>query len=234
MSDGIDVRHWNPDISSDRIRRELGLSATAPVIGFVARIDPWKGLEIFLRAAKQVVERVPSAHFLIVGDAPAGFERYRDSMVSLSGALGLAKHVHFLGWRYRLSDIPEVMAALTMLCHTSARPEPFGLVVIEAMAVGCPVIAPLAGGPAEIVQENVTGYLVPPGEVAVFADRICCLIQDPERRARMSVAGRERVVREYSSERFTCRLADLYARVFSGEFSGAAARSRSGYRTSRD
>jgi glycosyltransferase involved in cell wall biosynthesis len=234
MPDGIDVRHWNPDISGERVRRELGLSATTPVIGFVARLDPWKGVEIFLRAARQVVERVPDAHFLIVGDAPVGFERYRDGMVSLSGSLGLAKRVHFLGWRYRLSDIPEVMAALTVLCHTPVRPEPFGLVAIEAMAVGCPVIAPLAGGPAEIVQEDVTGYLVPPGKTEAFADRICRLIQDPECRARMSFAGREHVIRKYSSERFARRLAELYARVFSGEFLGAAARPRSAYRPARD
>jgi glycosyltransferase involved in cell wall biosynthesis len=219
MPDGIDVRTWNPGISGDRIRRELGLSGTSPVIGFVARIDPWKGLEIFLRAARRVVERVPDGHFLIVGDAPAGFERYRDSMLTLSGVLGLAGRVHFLGWRYRLTDIPEVMAALTVLCHTPVRPEPFGLVAIEAMAVGCPVIAPLAGGPAEIVQEDITGYLVPPGDIGAFADRMCRVIQDPERRARMSAAGRERAVREYSSERFARRLADLYDRAFSGALS---------------
>jgi len=70
----------------------------------------------------------------------------------------------FLGWRYQLDDIPEVMAALTVLCHTPLRPEPFGLVLIEAMAVGCPVVAPRAGGPADIVLDGTTGYLVPPSD----------------------------------------------------------------------
>ena len=77
MPDGIDVERWNPKISGHRIRSELALAPDAPVIGFVARLDPWKGLEVFLQAAKLVSERVPSAHFLVVGDAPQGFEVYR-------------------------------------------------------------------------------------------------------------------------------------------------------------
>jgi glycosyltransferase involved in cell wall biosynthesis len=213
LPDGIDVGRWHPGISGDRIRRELNLTATAPVIGFIARLDPWKGLEVFLRAAKRVSEREPAAQFLIVGDAPSGFEAYRDAMKSLAGSLGLDRQVHFLGWRYRLDDIPEVMAALTVLCHTPVRPEPFGLVVIEAMAVGCPVVAPCAGGPAETVLEGVTGFLVAPGDADAFADRLCQVIAQRDGRAQMSSAARKRVVEEYSSERFGERLAEIYAGV---------------------
>jgi glycosyltransferase involved in cell wall biosynthesis len=213
MPDGIDVERWNPAISGERIRRELDLSPDVPVIGFVARLDPWKGLEVFLRAAKIVSERIPQARFLVVGNAPSGFEAYNAAMLSLAGTLGLDKRVHFLGWRYQLEDIPEVMAALTALCHTPIRPEPFGLVAIEAMAVGCPVVAPRAGGPAETVLDGSTGFLVPIGDADAFADRLCLLIEDPARRAEMGRAARARVINQYSSERFASRLAELYARV---------------------
>jgi glycosyltransferase involved in cell wall biosynthesis len=213
MPDGIDVVRWNPKISGCRIRHELGLPPDAPIIGFVARLDPWKGLEIFLQAAKRVSERVPTAHFLVVGDAPRGFEAYKDAMLSLASQLGLDGRVHFLGWRYQLEDIPEVMAALTVLCHSPLRPEPFGLVLIEAMAVGRPVVAPRAGGPADIVLDGTTGFLVPPSDVESFADRLCLLIEDPGRAARMGAAARERVVDRYSSERFASRLAEMYSRV---------------------
>jgi glycosyltransferase involved in cell wall biosynthesis len=196
MADGIDVARWNPGISGDRIRRELNLSPDTPVIGFVARLDPWKGVEVFLRAAKRVSERAPQTQFLIIGDS-----------------LDLSERVRFLGWRYRLDDIPEVMAALTALCHTPVRPEPFGLVVIEAMAVACPVVAPNAGGPAETVLDGTTGFLVPIGDFSLFADRLCRLIEDPACRASMAAAARHRAVNEYSSERFAARLAALYARV---------------------
>jgi glycosyltransferase involved in cell wall biosynthesis len=213
VADGIDIRHWNPGISGKRIRRELGLSPDVPVIGFVARLDPWKGLDVFLRAAKIVSERVPEAHFLIVGDAPSGFEAYQRAMVALADSLGLGARAHFLGWRYQLADIPEVMAALTVLCHTPVRPEPFGLVPIEAMAVGCPVVATRGGGPAETVLDGSTGFLVPIGDADAFAHRLCLLIEDPLRRAEMSKAARARIVSQYSSERFAGRLAELYARV---------------------
>jgi glycosyltransferase involved in cell wall biosynthesis len=213
MPDGIDVARWNPEISGHRIRNELRLPPDTPVIGFVARLDPWKGLEVFLQAAKLVSERVPSAHFLVVGDAPQGFEVYKQGMQSLANNLGLDGRVHFLGWRYQLDDIPEVMAALTVLCHTPLRPEPFGLVLIEAMAVGRPVVAPRAGGPADIVLDGTTGYLVPPSDVGSFADRLCLLVEDPSQAARMGTAARERVVDRYSSERFASRLAEMYSRV---------------------
>jgi glycosyltransferase involved in cell wall biosynthesis len=216
MPDGIDVGRWNPGISGERIRRELDLSPDVPVIGFVARLDPWKGLEVFLRAAKAVSARVPQAHFLIVGDAPPGFESYRAAMMSLADTMGLGARVHFLGWRYQLADIPEVMAALTVLCHTPVRPEPFGLVPIEAMAVGCPVVAPRAGGPAETVVDGSTGFLVPLGDADAFADRLCRLIEDPGRRAEMGTAARAWVVSQYSSERFARRLAELYSRIVPG------------------
>lgn len=216
MPDGIDVDHWNPAVSGDRIRRELNLAADTPVVGFVARLDPWKGVEVFLRAAKRVSEHAPQTQFLIVGDAPSGFEAYRDEMVSLAKTLGLENHVHFLGWRYRLGDIPEVMAALTVLCHTPVQPEPFGLVVIEAMAVGCPVVAPRAGGPAETVADGTTGFLVPMGDAEAFANRLCQLIENPARRNAMSIAARERAVGQYSSARFASRLAEAYARVLTG------------------
>jgi glycosyltransferase involved in cell wall biosynthesis len=213
MPDGIDVEHWNPAVSGDRIRRDLNLAADTPVVGFVARLDPWKGVEVFLRAAKRVSERAPQTQFLIVGDAPSGFEAYRDEMVALAKSLGLGNNVHFLGWRYRLGDIPEVMAALTVLCHTPVQPEPFGLVVIEAMAVGCPVVAPRAGGPAETVADGSTGFLVPIGDAEAFANSLCQLTEDPARRQQMSLAARERAVGQYSSTRFAARLAEAYARV---------------------
>ena len=213
MPDGIDVIRWNPEISGRRIRDELALPQDAPVIGFVARLDPWKGLEVFLQAAKLISGRVPGAHFLVVGDAPLGFEAYKEGMLSLANNLGLNGRVHFLGWRYQLDDIPEVMAALTALCHTPLRPEPFGLVLIEAMAIGRPVVAPRAGGPADIVLDGTTGYLVPSGDVGSLADRLCLLIQDPGRAARMGMAARARVVDRYSSERFASRLAEMYSRV---------------------
>lgn len=213
LPDGLDLSRWQSGVSGRRIRAELGFADTTPLIGFIARLDPWKGLDVFLRAAKLVAGRVPQAQFLVVGEAPDGFERHRDRMKRLANELGIAPQVHFLGWRYRLDDIPEVMAALTALCHTPTKPEPFGLVLIEAMAVGCPVVAPRAGGPMEIIEDKVSGWLVPPGDAPAFADRLCRLIAEPDARSRIIAGGRKRVAERFSSDRFAADLAAVYKRA---------------------
>jgi glycosyltransferase involved in cell wall biosynthesis len=213
LPDGLDLSRWGAVVSGARIRAELGFADDIPLIGFIARLDPWKGLDVFLQAARLVAEREPRAQFLVVGEAPEGFERYRDRMKHLATVLGVASRVYFLGWRYRLDDIPEVMAALTVLCHTPVKPEPFGLVLIEAMAVGCPVVAARAGGPLEIIEDGVSGWLVPPGDAAAFADRLCRAIATPEARRRIIAGGRARVAERFSSARFAADLAHVYERV---------------------
>jgi glycosyltransferase involved in cell wall biosynthesis len=216
LDEGLDLSRWHAGISGARIRAELGLAPDVPVVGFIARLDPWKGLDVFLRMARLVADAVPATVFLVIGDAPPGMEAHRDDMKALAASLGLGERVHFLGWRYRLDAIPEVMAALTLLCHTPVQPEPFGLVVIEAMAVGCPVVAPRAGGPAEIIDDEETGLLAPMGDPAGFAERVIRLLTDAPRRAALADAARRRVAERFATDRFAANLSRLYAGI-SGE-----------------
>jgi glycosyltransferase involved in cell wall biosynthesis len=90
------------------------------------------------------------------------------------------------------------MTALDVFCHTSTEPEPFGMVNIEAMAMGCPVIAARAGGPVEIVEEGVSGLLSPPRDTAALARAIASLLGDPSLRRRLAEGGRARVEARYS------------------------------------
>lgn len=210
LAEGLDLDTWSRTSALRDIRGELGIAATTPVVGFVARLDPWKGLDVFLDAAAQVKLRSPDAIFLIAGDAPAGFEAYRDRMIARAAKLGLTDHVRFLGWRYRMDDIPALMASLDVFCHTSVQPEPFGLVIIEAMAMGCPVIAARAGGPTEIVTHGVNGLLTPVRNVVALADAVCTLLAQPEHRRALSDAGRARVEQHYSVPIFQAQLAQLY------------------------
>ncbi len=210
LDEGLDLSRWHDGVSGRNVREQLALPADAPVIGFIARLDPWKGLDVFLRMARIVATAVPTARFLVIGDAPPGFERHRDQMQALAQSLGLGEQVQFLGWRYRLEAIPEVMAALTLLCHTPIRPEPFGLVVIEAMAIGCPVVAPRAGGPAEIITDEATGLLAPAGDPAGFAERVIGLLKNPARRAALAAAARRQVVDRFATDRFAANLSRVY------------------------
>ncbi|MDO9499283.1 glycosyltransferase family 4 protein [Falsiroseomonas sp.] len=216
LSEGLDLREWSRAAITRSIRAELGIPATAPVIGFVARLDPWKGLDVFLEAAARIAPEFPDAIFLVSGDAPAGFEAYRDAMVARAEALGLGGRIQFLGWRYRLADIPALMADLDIFCHTSIAPEPFGLVIIEAMAMGCPVIAARAGGPMEIVEDGVSGLLTPPGDADALAGALRGLLADPGHRARIAAAGRARVEAVYSRAAFSTRLRALSEEALAG------------------
>jgi glycosyltransferase involved in cell wall biosynthesis len=216
LDEGLDLSRWHGDVSGARVRADLGLPADAPVVGFIARLDPWKGLDVFLRMARIVTLSAPDTRFLVIGDAPPGFERHREEMRALADRLGLGARVQFVGWRYRFDAIPEVMAALTLLCHTPIQPEPFGLVVIEAMAVGCPVVAPQAGGPAEIIADGETGLLAPMGDAGAFAERVLQLLTDPGRRTAIAAAARRQVADRFAMDRFAARLAALYDGLANG------------------
>ncbi|MBR0671752.1 glycosyltransferase [Neoroseomonas soli] len=200
IGEGVDLRRWSRSAVARDVRAELGIAPDAPVVGFVARLDPWKGLDVFLEAAAQVARAVPDAVFLVSGDAPGGMEAYRDRMVARAAALGLGDRIRFLGWRYRLDDIPALMAAFDVFCHTAIAPEPFGMVIIEAMAMGCPVIAARSGGPMEIVEDGVSGLLTTPGDAAALAGAMLSVLRDPALRARLAVGGRARVEARYSRE----------------------------------
>lgn len=216
LGEGLDLDVWSREAVTRAIRDELGIPGDTPVVGFVARLDPWKGLDVFLEAAAQVATRFPEAVFLVSGDAPQGMEDYRDRMVSRAAELGIGGSVRFLGWRYRLGDMPALMAALDLFCHASIAPEPFGMVNIEAMAMGCPVIAAKAGGPMEIVEDGVSGLLTPPGDAGALAAAIASLLGDPARRRRLAEGGRARVVARYSLDVYGLELQQLCEEALAG------------------
>ena len=216
LSEGLDLSEWSRTKVSRSIRQELGIAPGVPVIGFVARLDPWKGLDVFIDAASRIAAEFPEAVFLVSGDAPTGFEAYRQNMEARATALGLGDRIRFLGWRYRLGDIPALMADLDVFCHTSIAPEPFGLVIIEAMAMGCPVIAARAGGPVEIVEDGVSGLLTRPGDAVALAAAIRDLLIDRDRRNRLAVAGRARVETVYSRAAFGTQLRALSEEALAG------------------
>ncbi len=214
MPAGLDLSQWQAGTSGSKIRSELGIAPETPIVGFVARLDPWKGLDVFIKAAAIIHEKFPEVQFLIVGGAPAGFEAYAEQMQQLAQQLGVADSMIFLGWHYSLESIPQVMAAMNIMSHTSIRPEPFGLVLIEAMAMGRPVVASKAGGPLSIVLDGQTGYLTPPNDAEAHAQALSRLLSDPQLAQDMGQAGRQRVETEFSLEAFRRRLVENYERAF--------------------
>ena len=213
IPNSIDLREFHPRNDGGGVRAELGIPAEAPLLGLVCRLDHWKGVDTFIRAAALCAEECPGAHFVVVGGPVEGREEYAGEMRQLASDLGLEGRLHFTGWRYSAGDMPQVHAALDVLVLASSWPEPFGLVLLEGMATGKPVVATNHGGPREICADGETGLLVPPRDPRAMADALLTLLRDPARASAMGQAGRRRAENLFDRERCIRQLEQLYEEV---------------------
>jgi phosphatidylinositol alpha-mannosyltransferase len=217
LYDGIDLEEYHPRVSGDRIRKELGLSDDTPLVGIVCRLDPWKGLDVFLKAAALIHQKRPDARFLICGGEIDGHEGYEASLRRQVEALGLDRGaVFFTGWRYRHRDIPEVYGAMDVSVQCPVYPEPYGLANIEAMSCGIPVVAIAQGGPMELCVHGETAILVPPNAPSAVAEAVFSLLKDPARAQAMGTAGRQRVEKFFDRRQCVKALEALCGEVLAG------------------
>ncbi len=206
---GVDTAQFAP---GDRaaLRDGLGPGDSTPVAGIVGQVVPWKGHDRFLAAAAKVAARLPDARFLVVGDNRFGdHPKLLDKLRAQAADLGLGDVVIFTGWR---DDTAAVMNALDVLVVASEN-EPFGRVVIEAMACETPVVAFRCGGPAEIIEHDRTGLLVEPFDVDAMADAVTALLADQHRAAALGRAARQAVCEKFSADRYVQSIQDLYDRL---------------------
>jgi glycosyltransferase involved in cell wall biosynthesis len=180
------------------------------VVGTVARLQRYKGFERLLRAVPGVLERHPATRFRIVGGgAPGVDDDYEAELHALAAELSVAHAVEFAG---HVDDAAARMAELDVLVHCATL-EPFGLVLVEAMLRGVPVVADTTGGPREIVRDGTDGLLVPVGDAVRLAEAIAGLVGDPAERARMGAAARERVLERFDARRMAAETWTHAARV---------------------
>lgn len=185
---GIDI--GNPDTGQiEETRAEFGIEASAPVATMVCRLVAWKGPDHFVRAAADVSKRVPAARFLLIGDAVFGEQAYVEELKKLSRELDLDGKLIFTGFR---DDIPRLMTASDIIVHASVQPDPLPTVLIEAMALGKPVIASREGGVPEIVEEGVTGLVFAPGNIPRLADLMQVLLSNRENCVQMGLEASKR------------------------------------------
>jgi glycosyltransferase involved in cell wall biosynthesis len=214
IHDGVvDEAFVAEDVGAARAADPFPADGAAPgsLVGLVGRISPFKGQDVFVRAAAKVRERFPRARFRIIGAALFGEQAYERRVRGLVDSLGLRDAVEFTGFR---SDVARLIAGLDVLVHASVTGEPFGQVIVEGMAAGKPVVATDGGGVPEIVLDGVTGLLVPMNQPAPMAEAIEKLLADPQAAARMGRLGRERA-REFFSIRNTARKVEaFYERIF--------------------
>jgi len=211
---GVDTSHFYP-IPMDEARESIGVPLDERILLFVGRIEPLKGLETLLRAIARLREtgvqcQVPHSLIVIGGDPNASGENLTSEMARLQGIskeLGLNELVLFLGKRGQ-DTLPYYYSAADVLIMPSHY-ESFGMVALEAMACGTPVVASQVGGLAFLVLDGETGYVVPDGDAEALAQRLTRLLTDNDLRERL---GRRAAnyAREYSWENIVTQLIGVY------------------------
>jgi glycosyltransferase involved in cell wall biosynthesis len=171
------------------VRREFAIPDDAPVVGIVGHVQEWKGQLLVAEAVARARRTIPALRCLVVGGIHKFGAAYGDRLKARIADPDLAGHVILTGAR---RDVAACLDAMDVAIHASNR-EPFGRVLLEAMATGRPVIAPREGGPVEIVTDGESGLLVPPRDPDALAQAIVTLLGDSARRAAMGRAARSRV-----------------------------------------
>lgn len=192
------------------IRASAGLGADAIAVGIFGRVVRWKGQVVFARAMVEAMRSDPRLRAVIVGDQSDGSPAYFDEVRACIREAGVADRFVLAGYQ---RDVEPWYAAMDVVVHASVTPEPFGMVVPEAMAAGRAVVAADAGGPREIVRPGVDGLLVPPRDVHALADAVARLAADPALRASMGAAGRAAAAARFTIEANARRVAAVHAEV---------------------
>jgi len=207
IHNGVDVNRFR---GADRsaARAALGLDAADFVIGFVGRLDDVKDIPGLVRILAPVREAIgaasPRVRLLVVGDGEA-----RSAAERLAADVGVSADVVFAG---RRGDVPRCLAAMDVYLQPSFY-EGHSIAILEAMASGLPVVSTCVGGTPEIVVHGETGYLHAPADYAALAGAVLELYRQPDARAAMGRAGRERVIKYFSVATMVERYEDLYRRI---------------------
>jgi glycosyltransferase involved in cell wall biosynthesis len=214
----VDLDRWDPNrLDRTQARASLGVVGESRLLlGVVAQLTPWKGQDTAVKALKMLCDDGIDAQLLLVGSPKFvaratryDNEAYAASLRALVADCGLEDRVSWMGER---EDVPELVRALDVLLLPSWE-EPFGRALVEAMSLGVPVIATNVGGPVEIIEDGVEGYLLPPREPRAWALAIARLAQDPELAREMGRAGRRRVESGFAVRHHVASMVDLYERA---------------------
>jgi glycosyltransferase involved in cell wall biosynthesis len=198
-ANGLTRRALIPLFTTTAARTGSGHDSRRRVV-FAGRIVRPKGVDVLIRAAREV-----EGEFVICGDG-----RQLGAMRELARACGVEDRVHYRGW-LSAEDLAEELAQASVAVIPSLWPEPFGLVGIEALAAGRPVVASATGGVSDWLQDGVSGTLVPPGDESALAWALNDLLESPERQQTMGAAGKRTVESRFSRERHVAELMRAYA-----------------------
>jgi glycosyltransferase involved in cell wall biosynthesis len=210
LYNGVDGNEFSPQPRvRDAVRQQFGIPADALVIGSVGRMVPLKDFSTLLKAAKVLVTEMPNLHLVLAGSGPElpGLREYVASCDQLGG------HVVFPGTVDHVADLLNAMDIFVL----PTLMEGMSNTLLEALAVGLPVVATRVGGNPEVVAEDVCGYLFTPQDVPGLISLLRTLLRDSRLRAKFGRAARERALRDFSLEAMVRRYRDLYIDLVMGQ-----------------
>ncbi|MCK9924660.1 glycogen synthase [Frankia sp. AgPm24] len=212
IRNGIDTEEYQPDPATD-VLEKYGLDPDRPIVIFVGRITRQKGLPVLLRAAAALDRR---AQLVLCAGAPDTPELLAETTKLVDGLQADRDGVVWLSGMLPKPEIIQLLSHATVFVCPSVY-EPLGIVNLEAMACGTAVVASRVGGIPEVVDDGVTGLLVPPDDPPALADAINTVLADPSRATAMGRAGRDRAVTEFGWAAVAERTAALYTSVVGGQ-----------------
>ena len=206
IHNGIDLKNYQVIDTNrlEKLKNEVKLEPNTPVITVISRLEPVKGLEVFIQALAEVAKIIPKFTALIVGSGSL-----RKSLQMKAKALNLEGKVKFLGYR---DDIKEIISLSDIIVNPALN-EGFGLVILEAQALGKAVLATRVGGVPEVIIDNQTGILVPAGDSKSLAAGIIRILQDTGLAARLATEAKKRIELEFSKEKMISQLVELYFKL---------------------
>lgn len=207
IHNAIDTVAWSPARVDGSCRKAQALEAAFPIIGYVGRINEEKDLETWIRAAAVVGAKYPKARFVLVGDGKGDDTQAR--IEQLAATLNIRQQIVFTGFR---SDLQELYGSFDIFMLTSRR-EGLPNCILEAMAMGVPVVTTDVAGAKELVADQMTGFVLPQGDVEGLGGALMKLASDRELCRRFGAASRMRIEEKFSFSQRLRRIEDLYESI---------------------
>jgi len=198
---GIEIDQYHPGIESGNFKREWGISQNIPLVGAIGRMVWQKGFEYLIQSIPEIVKAVPEAKFLLVGEGPR-----RERLEALSEELRVRDNVILAGFR---SDIKEILSAIDLLVVPSIL-EGFPMIILEAMAMGKPIVATNIDGIIEQITDGVDGILVPPKNPNALAEAILKIFSEEEKMKKIGLAARQKVESCFSVQKMVRETEQVY------------------------
>jgi glycosyltransferase involved in cell wall biosynthesis len=210
IHNGIDLTRYQIKETPAQLRAKHNIPDGVPVIGVVGNIREWKGQETLVRATAILKQKFPELRCLLVGDCGKADQEYGERIDRLCQELDIQRQVIRTGFQRNAIDYMELMDVVT---HTSIHPEPFGIVMLEAMSRSKPLVSTTIGGPAEVVVNGESGLLVDPGKPADLALAVERFLSDPEFARRTGERGYERMASHFTIQQNVDKIMAVFAEV---------------------